>query len=105
LALEQAPLAGSIGGFEGYATKRMRHGLMRTNPQQVHTTFIAPTQTIHARQRLSSLLFQFQGVLPMSSAPSTSDRDLSFKEIDFDGKACRMMERIVSLAEDSDDAC
>ena len=41
----------------------------------------------------------------MSSVPSTSDRNLSFKEIDFDGKASRMVERIVSPAEGSDDAC
>ena len=49
--------------------------------------------------------FNFQGVLPMSSVPSTSDRNLSFKEIDFDGKASRVVERIVSPAEGSDDAC
>ena len=41
----------------------------------------------------------------MSSVPSTSDLYRSFKEIDFDGKASRMMERVVSPAEGSDDAC
>jgi hypothetical protein len=39
----------------------------------------------------------------MSSVPSTSDRYLSFKGIDFDGQAQRMMERISLHTQGSDD--
>jgi hypothetical protein len=35
-----------------------------------------------------------QGLFPMSAVPASSDRYLSFKGIDFDGQACRMIERI-----------
>ena len=40
----------------------------------------------------------------MSAVPSTSDRYLSFKGIDFDGQEQRMMERIALHTEGSDDA-
>ena len=39
----------------------------------------------------------------MSSVPSTSDRYLSFKGIDFDGQASRMIERITLHTQGSDD--
>jgi len=39
----------------------------------------------------------------MSSVPSTSDRYLSFKGIDFDGQASRMIERITSHTQGGDD--
>ena len=39
----------------------------------------------------------------MSAVPSTSDRYLSFKGIDFDGQAGRMIERITLHTEGRDD--
>jgi hypothetical protein len=39
----------------------------------------------------------------MSSVPSTSDRYLSFKGIDFDGQASRMIERITLHTKGGDD--
>jgi hypothetical protein len=39
----------------------------------------------------------------MSAVPAAGDRYLSFKGIDFDGQARRMMERIALHTEESDD--